>query len=116
MASNSPDRELDDAEDSEPLLVSEVDNAADADAVVDAEELRARVATSKAARRWTRIRITVGILTALIILAIFVRLSRYRRPFDCKLDCSPALQTRRSRWNIYIETQLSLSVLPSCNT
>jgi hypothetical protein len=110
MASNNPDCELDDAGDSEPLLVSEVDTDADADAVVDAEELRARIATSKAARRWTRIRITVGIVTALITLAIFVRLSRYRRPFDCKLDCSPALQTRRSRWVGHVEKQLSLSV------
>jgi hypothetical protein len=110
MASNNPDRELDDAEDSEPLLVSEVDTDTDADAVVDAEELRARIATSKAARRWTRIRITVGILTALIILAIFIRLSRYRRPFDCKLDCSPALQTRQSRWVGHGVKHLGLSV------
>lgn len=88
MASNDPDRELDDAEVSEPLLVSEVDTDADADDIVDAEELRARIATSKAARRWTRIRITVGTLTALIILSIFIRLSRHRRPFDCKLNCS----------------------------
>ena len=93
MASNDPDRELDHAEVSEPMLVSEpdADTDADADAVVDAEELRARIATSKAARRWTRIRITVGTLTALIILAVFIRLSRHRRPFDCKLKCSPFL-------------------------
>jgi hypothetical protein len=91
MASNDQHHELDDAQVSEPLLISEVDTEADADAVVDAEELRARIATSKAARRWTRIRITVGTLTALIILAIFVRLSRHRRPFDCKLNCSPFL-------------------------
>ncbi len=80
MASNDSDRELDDVESSEPLLISQ----ADADAVIDAEQLRAHIASSKSARRWRRIRIAVGAVTVLVLFGIFIRLSMWRRPFDCK--------------------------------
>jgi hypothetical protein len=82
MASASSNRELEEVDVSEPLL-SDAD--ADADAVVDAQQLQTHLASAKAARRWRRIRIAIGTITLLALIGIFVRLSRWRRPFDCEL-------------------------------
>jgi hypothetical protein len=80
MASENPDRELEEVDVSEPLL-----SDADADAVIDAEQLQTHLASAKAARRWMRIRIAIGTITLLVLIGIFVRLSRWKRPFDCEL-------------------------------
>ncbi|KAE9376218.1 hypothetical protein N431DRAFT_404411 [Stipitochalara longipes BDJ] len=78
MSSNDPDHGLDDVDtgSSEPLLDAE------AQAAADAEQLEAHVASSKSARRRSYIRLSVGTIAVLAFVGIFVRLSRWRRPFD----------------------------------
>jgi hypothetical protein len=79
MDSGNSSGGLEEAETSEPLLVSE-----DEDAVIDEEELRTHLAIAKTAKRWRNIRLLAGAIALLVLVGVFVRLSRYRRPFDCK--------------------------------
>lgn len=86
MASNKPDNELEDVDIDEPLLVNDAES--EADAILDEEELQKHIATSKAARRWRYIRVAVGGFAFLVLVGIFIRLSRWRRPFNCNSNLS----------------------------
>jgi len=90
MSSNDPDHGLDDvdAEPSEPLLDGE------AEAIADAEQLETHLASLKAARRRNYIRLGIGTVAVLVFIGIFVRLSRWKRPFDCELGCASFLSPK----------------------
>ena len=90
MAPNDSQSEMEDVGITEPMLAS--DN--DSEAVLDAEQLRAHIASSKAARRWSYVKVVTGLFAILLIIGIFARLSRWKRPFDCKLNLPICLIAR----------------------
>jgi hypothetical protein len=85
MAANDTHSELEDVDSAEPVLASDDDS----EAVIDAEQLRGHIASSKAARRWKYVRLLLGAVSLLVLVGIFVRLSTWKRPFDCKFEAAP---------------------------
>lgn len=81
MSSDNPDHGLEDVDpDAEaPLIEGDAEEAA-----ADAAQLETHAASLKAARRRRYIRLCVGTFAALAFVGIFVRLSRWKRPFDCE--------------------------------
>jgi hypothetical protein len=87
MASNNSQSALEDVDIAQPMLASDDDS----EAALDAEQLRTHISSSKAARRWRYVKVAIGMLTIFVLAGIFVRLSRWKRPFDCTLKLRPAL-------------------------
>jgi len=85
MAANDTHSELEDVDIAEPVLASD-DNS---EAVIDAEQMRRHTASSKAARRWKYVQLFLGANSLLVLVGIFVRLSMWTRPFDCKFEAAP---------------------------
>jgi hypothetical protein len=92
MATRNANDELEDVEVGEPLLVSQTDD--ETDAAIDEEELRRHITSSKTAKRWRYIRFVTGAFVIFVFVGVFVRLSRWKRPFDCMLSRSTTLPLR----------------------
>jgi hypothetical protein len=85
MAASDMHSELEDVGIAEPVLASDDDS----EAVIDAEQLQRHIASSKAARRWKYVRLLLGAISLLVLVGIFVRLSTWKRPFDCRFEAAP---------------------------